>query len=296
MAYLNYKHLRYFWAVAKVGNLTRAAEQLNVSQSALSIQIRKLEEQLGQDLFDRQGRRLILTEVGKITLDHADTIFATGDELIATLSGAPETRPTLRIGALATLSRNFQVGLLQPLLDQGEARIILRSGTPEIMLRDLEMLNLDLVLMNAPAGRDHSPLFRSHRLFEQHVSLIATPSRAQQNATIDELLKTYPFILPTQDSSIRIGFDALAQRLGATPKVIAEADDMAMMRLLARRGIGIAPLPPVVVKDELASGELVELCHLEGVVEAFYAITADRKFPNPAVNSILESMINISDK
>lgn len=288
MSRLNFKHLRYFWTVARTGNLTRAAEQMNVSQSALSIQIRNLEGYLGQNLFDRQGRALHLTEAGKIALDHAETIFAAGDELIATLQGIPETRPTLRVGALATLSRNFQIGLLQPIVEQGNARLVLRSGTTESLLRDLGSLNLDLVLLNTPAGRDHATAFRSHRLFEQHVSLVATPERLGGRETLADILQSHPLILPTADSSIRIGFDALVQRLDIRPRVVAEADDMAMLRLLARKGAGVAPLPPVVVKDELVTGELVEACPLEGVVETFYAITADRKFPNALVAAVLD--------
>ena len=288
---LNYKHLRYFWAVARIGNLTRAAEQFNVSQSALSTQIRTLEQRLGQDLFERQGRALHLTEAGRIALDHADTIFKAGDEMLATLSGAPVSRRTLRVGALATLSRNFQIGLLQPLLDRGDTRLVLRSGAREALLRELEMLNLDLLLMNTQVGRDHAPSFRSHRLFEQTVSLVAKPTLLNGARTVVEILDQSPVILPTPDSSIRIGFDALVQRLGARPMVIAEADDMAMMRLLARQGVGIAPLPPVVVRDELAAGELVETCKLDGVVESFYAITAERKFPNPALASLLDRVL-----
>ena len=115
MSRLNYHHLHYFWAVAKQGNLTRAAEQLRVSQSALSTQIRQLEEQLGQPLFTRQGRSLLLTEPGRIALSYADRIFASGNELVATLrDGRGQERQVLRIGAVATLSRNFQKSLVRP--------------------------------------------------------------------------------------------------------------------------------------------------------------------------------------
>src|SRR6056297_1427367 len=114
--HLNYHHLRYFQAVAHEGSLTRAAERLNISQSALSTQIRQLESQLGQALFERRGRALHLTEAGRIALDHADTIFATGNDLLATLSQSGRARRALRIGAQATLSRNFQLGFLRPVL------------------------------------------------------------------------------------------------------------------------------------------------------------------------------------
>ncbi len=116
MAELNYNHLRYFWAVAHDGNLTRTAQRLNLSQSALSVQIRNLEQRLGHALFERRGRQLHLTEAGRIALDHADSIFAAGDELIGTLKQAGRVRQALRVGALATLSRNFQLRFLRPLL------------------------------------------------------------------------------------------------------------------------------------------------------------------------------------
>ena len=116
MAELNYHHLRYFWAVAHDGNLTRTAERLNLSQSALSTQIKSLEARLGHKLFERRGRQLVLTEAGRISLEHADTIFGAGEELLSTLKGAGASQQVLRVGALSTLSRNFQMQFLRPLL------------------------------------------------------------------------------------------------------------------------------------------------------------------------------------
>src|SRR6056297_1671707 len=137
MSDLNYHHLRYFWAVAHDGNLTRTAERLNLSQSALSVQIKQLEDRLGHPLFERRGRQLHLTEAGRITLDHADTIFATGQELVATLEESGRTRRAVRIGALATLSRNFQLQFLRPLLTRPDVEIILRSGSATELLEGL---------------------------------------------------------------------------------------------------------------------------------------------------------------
>ena len=116
MTEMNYNHLRYFWEVAHDGNLTRTAARLNLSQSAVSVQIRKLEDRLGQRVFERRNRQLHLTEAGRITLDYADTIFGAGQELIATLRRTGNARQVLRVGALATLSRNFQIEFLRPLL------------------------------------------------------------------------------------------------------------------------------------------------------------------------------------
>ena len=129
MAFLNYHHLRYFWAIANEGSLTRAARRLNVSPSSLSVQLKTLEEQLGHALFERRGRALQLTEAGRIALGYANTVFKSGDELLNTLKGlGPTTRQTLRVGAVATLSRNFQIELLRPLIGRRDVELVVRSG------------------------------------------------------------------------------------------------------------------------------------------------------------------------
>jgi LysR family transcriptional activator of nhaA len=283
---LNYNHLRYFRAVAHTGNLTRTAEQLNVSQSALSVQIKRLEEQLGHQLFERRGRALHLTEAGRIALDHADAIFATGDELLSTLRQEGQTRRAVRVGSLATLSRNFQLSFLKPLLGRADVDLILRSGGAADLLRGLETLNLDVVLMNQPPPRDALSTFVAHRLDEQIVSLVGTPERVSGEA-VETLLNAHPVVLPTPESSVRLGFDAWMERLDLRPQIAAEVDDMAMMRLLAREGVGLAVLPPIVVQDELASGMLVEAAPLPDLAETFYAVTMERTFPNPMVRELL---------
>ncbi len=288
MAEMNYNHLRYFWAVAVDGNLTRTATRLNLSQSALSVQIRKLEERLGHTLFERRGRQLHLTEAGRIALDHAEAIFATGDELMGTLRGTGRARQALRVGAQATLSRNFQLGFLRPVLGRSDVEVVLRSGSPAELLRALEALNLDVVLVNQAPARDAVTPFVSHRLAEQRVSLVGSPERLRESHHLADLLAVHPVILPTSDSSVRTGFDALMDRLAIRPQIAAEVDDMAMMRLLVREGIGLAVLPPIVVKDELASGLLVEADRLPGIAETFHAVTIARRFPNPLLRALIQ--------
>ncbi|WP_379655396.1 LysR family transcriptional regulator [Pseudoxanthomonas sp. UC19_8] len=288
MAALNYNHLRYFWAVAHDGNLTRTAERLHLTQSALSVQIRKLEERLGHALFERRGRQLHLTEAGHIVLDHADAIFATGDELLGTLRQTGAARQALRVGSLATLSRNFQMEFLRPVLGRTDIDLILRSGSAGELLRALEALNLDVVLLNQAPPADALTPFVTHRLAQRQVSLVGTPDRLGHAASLAERLRDHPIILPTVDSSVRTGFDALADRLGVRPQIVAEVEDMAMMRLLAREDIGLAVLPPIVVKDEIAAGVLVEGDQLPDIVETFHAVTMSRRFPNPLVRLLLQ--------
>ena len=282
---LNYHHLRYFRAVAHEGNLPRAADTLNLSQSALSTQIKALEARLGHALFDRVGRQLKLTEVGRIALDHADRIFGTGQELIETLNRSAAHAPPLRVGALSTLSRNFQMQFLRPILDHPEVDIVLKSGQNAPLLRSLSELALDVVLTtDAPASAAGSD-FIAHRLAGHTVSLHGIPSRVG-HASLAQLLENEPVIVPTE-SAIRTGFNRLTARLGLQPRIVADVDDMAMVRLLAREGIGLALAPNIVLADEIASGQLVTAPFDTGITDTFYAVTTQRSFPHPMLGTLL---------
>lgn len=288
MSGLNYNHLRYFWAVAHDGNLTRTAERLNLSQSALSVQIRQLEERLGHALFERRSRGLRLTEAGRIALEHADVIFAAGEELLGTLKQTGRARQALRVGALATLSRNFTVGFLRPVLGRPDVDVILRSAGPADLMSALAALELDVVLTNRPPAGDALSTFVTHRLAAQRVSLVGAPARLGRGGALADLLAAHPLVLPTAESSVRLGFDALVDRLGLRPQIAAEVDDMAMMRLLALEDVGLAVLPPIVVTDELKRGLLVEAHRLPDIAETFHAVTVERRFPNPLLRALLQ--------
>lgn len=287
---LNLHHLRLFRAVASDGTLTGAARRLNLSQSALSTQIKALEAVLGHDLFERRGRGLVLTEAGRIALDHAEAIFRTADDLTATLREVGRARRALRVGALATLSRNFQMQFLRPLIGRADVDVVIQSGSQAELLRALDALALDVVLTNlAPAREAESP-WLVHRLAEQPVSLVGTPARlGPLPRTVDQVLSGQPLVLPGPGTALRAAFDALVARSGILPIIAAEADDMAMLRLLAREDAGVAVLPTIVVQDELASGLLVEAGRLEGMRETFYAVTRERRFPNPLLSPLLQS-------
>jgi len=293
MSELNFHHLRYFWAVAHEGNLTRAAERLFVSQSAVSVQIKKLEERLGHALFERQGRRLVLTEAGSIALDYADTVFGLADELLGTL-GEREgtTRRVLRVGALATLSRNFQIQFLQPLLARDDVELVLRSGSLTDLLRAIDAHQIDVVLANAVPLRDATTDWVAHPIAEQPVSLVGHPGRVRKGRRLKDLLASEPLLLPTIESSIRTGFDALVDKLGVRPRIAGEVDDMAMLRLMARESSALAVVPPIVVRDELEAGELVEIRRLPELRETFYAITPSRRFPNQLLRELIPEIVD----
>ncbi|WP_300062773.1 LysR family transcriptional regulator [uncultured Roseobacter sp.] len=290
MATLNLHHLRLFHAVARDGTLTGAARTLNISQSAVSTQIKALEASLNQNLFERSGRNLVLTEAGRIALDHAEEIFRTANDLSATLRRSATKRQTLRVGALATLSRNFQLSFLRPMVGRDDVEVVLRSGSQEDLLRGLDALSLDVVLTNLVPARDATSPYLVHRLDEQPVSFVGTRGRMlADNAKPRDIVAAHPLILPTPETALRAGFDAMVERQRLVPKIAAEADDMAMLRLLARADVGVAVIPPIVVKDELASGKLVEFARLDEITEVFYAVTIRRKFPNQLLTEVLSA-------
>jgi LysR family transcriptional activator of nhaA len=288
MAELNYNHLRYFWMVAREGGLTRAAERLNLSQSALSVQLQKLEHQIGHPLFERTGRKLVLTEAGRIALDYADTIFDAGDELVSTLRGRRGTdRHILRVGALTTLSRNFQLEFLRPLVARADVELVVRSGTMRDLLAQLEAHTVDVILSNSAVPGDARTALRNHLLDEQPVSLVGRPR--QRPFRFPDDLAAEPLLLPSLDSEIRRAFDRVLERAGVVPSILAEVDDMAMLRLLARERDGVTLVPPIVVRDELESGVLAEHCRIPEVAERFYAIVQRRRFPNPLLAELMQA-------
>jgi LysR family transcriptional activator of nhaA len=289
---LNYKHLRYFWHVGREGHLTRAAEKLALSQSALSAQIKALEDSLGVPLFERRGRRLVLTPAGQVAMDYCDNIFSLGDTMVRHLNDDRLGRTTLRVGALSTLSRNFQIGLLRPALIADDVNVVIRSGAIEELLAGLKAHQLDLVLVNQVPQRDSSTLWTSRVLDEQPISLVGTPHRLKGRTDLATLFAAEPVILPTVEAGYRNGIDLLAEQLRTSLRIVAEVDDMAMLRLLARDDIGLAILPPVVVKDELESGRLVEACRLPDVHEVFSAITLTGAGNHPALERLFTGRLS----
>ncbi|BCX18830.1 MAG: LysR family transcriptional regulator [Geminicoccaceae bacterium] len=285
---LNYHHLRLFRAVALEGNLTRAAQRIGLSPSSLSAQLKALEARLGHRLFERRGRALELSEAGRIALEHAEAIFRTGEDLLATLRGHGRARALLRVGALATLSRNFLVGFLRPVIGRADVEVVIRIGSQAELLRGLESLAFDLVLTTLAPPRERGSRLVVHRLAEMPASLVGTPARlGAPRPALEILLAREPLVLPTPETGLRTAFDALLARLEIRPSIAAEVEDMATMRLLARADVGLALLPPIVVRDELGRGELVEAHAFAEITETFWAVELGRRFASPLVRELL---------
>lgn len=292
MPFLNYHHLRYFRLIAHELSLVRAAKKLNLSAPALSIQLKQLEESLGHRLLERRRSGLILTEAGRLALDYAETIGRAGEELMDLMQHRPRGgRQVLRVGSVATLSRNFQLEFLRPALHRPEVEVVVRSGGLRELLVMLHALQVDLVLSNQPARRDAETTWHSHLLAEEPVSLVGSPAWMKKRLRFPDGMGDVPVILPGLESNTRAGFDRLLAAAGVRPRIVAEVDDMAMIRLLAREGGALALVPPVVVRGEIEAGALVETHRIPQIRETFYAITPSRRFPNPLVAELVRTIV-----
>ncbi|WP_374354141.1 LysR family transcriptional regulator [Chitinimonas sp.] len=289
---LNFHHLHYFWRVAKTGHLSQAAQALHVSQSALSAQIRQLEERLGEPLFEREGRRLQLTDTGQLVLGYADSIFDLGAEMLGRLKGQREGITRLRIGSVATLSRNYQENWLRPLLADPSLTLTLESGLLDDLLERLLHHQLDVVLANeAVPAHPGKPLY-CRRLGSQALSVAGKTELWQgRQLSIPADLHGVEMALPGARHAVRAQFDALCATAAVSPRIRAEVDDMAMLRLIARDSGWLALLPEVVVQDELHSGRLVVVGVADELNEHFYAITTAHRFRPPALDRLVDGAL-----
>jgi LysR family transcriptional activator of nhaA len=297
MPFLNYHHLRYFRVIAHELNLTRAARKLNLSPPALSIQLKQLEESLGHVLFERLRNGLELTEAGQLALEYAEEIGRAGEELMDVMQHRQRGgRQVLRVGAVSTLSRNFQIEFLRPVLHLPNVEVVIRSGALRDLLVSLHAHEVDLVLSNQAARRDAERPWHSHLLADQPVSLVGVPGWKKKRLRFPEDFRDVPVILPSMESNTRAAFDRMTAAAGARPRVMAEVDDMAMLRLLAREGEGLALVPPVVVRDEIETGVLVETHRIPQIRETFFAVTPSRRFANVLVEDLVKRMAERSQK
>ena len=291
MSRLNYHHLYYFWRVAKQGNLTQAANNLHVSQSALSLQIKQLEEVMNVSLFMRKGRSLVLTEVGIQAFSYAEEIFKKGEELESLLTlGIQSEQPVIRIGMLSTMSRNFIESFIEPILRKPNIKYILHARGQANLLNALADHQLDLALTNIEVRGTSKQIWQCRLLARQPIAIIGPPGLGLK-PELSDAYQDQRWVLPVNDSPIRSAFDGFCAQYQFKPNVVAEADDMAMLRLLARDAGALAVMPGVVVKDELKSGELVEYMVLPNIFENFFAVSVSRHLPNPIVAELLNAKV-----
>lgn len=289
MEWLNYHHLFYFWTIAEVGTVSAAAKKLRLSQSTLSSQLKELESRLGHTLLIRGKRGVALTEAGKFTLDYANTIFSTGSELLDALKNRPQlTQVTkLRIGAVSSLSKNLQIEFIRPFLKRPDARVtVVENSLPEL-ISQLHNHALDIIISNIPVVTGEATDIHNHTLADVDVVLVAKPPVKIPRKSFPFWLNGQDVVLPTRLSRARSEIDRILQSAKVTVNLRAEADDMALLRLLALQGNAFALVPEIVVQGELKNGQLLRIQKVPGLKETFYAITPSRKFENPLVSEAI---------
>jgi LysR family transcriptional regulator, transcriptional activator of nhaA len=291
MAPLNYNHLHYFWVVARQGGLVAAAKTLRLSHPTLSAQIHALEDRLGAKLFTKVGRRLVMTDVGRVTLRYADEIFSLGEELVGAVEGRSTDKPLrLDVGTVDGLPKLVVHRLLKPALDLAQpVRLVCHEGDLDRLLARLARHELDIVIGDStvPPG---SPIRAHHTMLgESPVGFFATPSLARSfRAGFPRSLDGAPMLLPTPIATLRRSLDPWFDRHGVRPRVMAEFDDSALLKVFGSEGIGIFPAPRVAAHDIRAHYGATLLGDATGVVERFYAISAERRIKHPAVVAITQ--------
>lgn len=292
MEWLNYHHLLYFYTVAREGSVTRAAEVLRLAQPTLSGQIRKLEESLDEKLFAREGRNLVLTDVGRMVYRYAEEIFSLGREMQDALRGRPTNRPArLLVGIADVVPKLVCHRLLRIALDlEDPVQLVLHEGKTHDLLAALAVQEYDMVLTDAPLGPGVRVKAFNHSLGGCSIGFFAEPALARRHRKgFPASLDGAPMILPTPNTALRHSLDLWFDSEDVRPEIAAEIEDTALMKVFGQHGTGIFAAP-IVVADEIRR---VHGVHLVGttdeVRENFYAITVERKITHPAVAAIAEA-------
>lgn len=228
-----------------------------------------------------------LTEAGTIAFEHAESIFATGRELLERMRQSKSERKVLRIGAVGPLSKNLQYDFVEPLLQRGDSRICVVSGALKELVRQLHEHQLDLVLSSLPLRADEEHTVHNHLLGEAPVFLAGTLAIRKRRGPFPKWLSGVPLLLPTRQSQVRADFDLLLAEARVEPNLRAEVDDMALLRLLALSGHGLALVPSIVVERELQTRQLRTLIRVPKLGERFYAITLRRRFEDPQIEQVV---------
>lgn len=289
---LNYKHLHYFWVVAGEGSIAKAAEKLFITPQTISGQLSMLEERIGQPLFDRVGRRLKLTETGRIVLRYADEIFELGKELSDVLRGAPLMGASeFIISAASALPKTIVYKIIEPALNiESEVNIVCREGPVEAILADLAIHEVDMVLSDTPLSSLYNVKAYNHYLGQSGLSFFASPSlRESLHGDFPACLHRAPMLLPTKQYAIRQSFDKWADERGLFPHLRGQYDDSALMKSFGEAGFGVFFMPSTIEQEVCRAYNVEVIGRLPNIKQKFYAISAERKVTHPAVAAVCNS-------
>ena len=285
---LNYQHLRYFWAVSRHGNLTRASAELLLTPQTVSTQIRDLEKGLGVELFSRVGRRLVLTDIGRVVYRYANEIFNIGREIQDVVRGLPGRAMYLAVGVADVVPKLIAHHLIEPAIQLKEpVRVICREGRTDRLLAALAIHKLDVVLTDAPIPPAVKIRAYNHLLGESQVTFMAS-ERLVRNCRkgFPESMNGAPILLPAEGTTLRGTLEQWFDSLEIRPMVVGEFEDSALLKVFGQAGVGVFAVPSV-IQDEVGRQYGVEPIGVaEGIVERFYAISLERKVRHPAVAAV----------
>jgi LysR family transcriptional activator of nhaA len=291
MDWLNFHHLRYFWTVARKGGVRKAAEELHVSQPSISAQLRLLEESLGEKLFKRSGRNLVLTEIGHLALTYADEIFSAGRELMSAVKQRPGSRALrLNVGMTDALSKFIGFQILKPAFYFSQpVHVVCRQAEIGPLVNQLQAHRLDLVLADEPASSSLKAKTFNHRLGRSGITFCAVPQMAKKlRRNFPRSLHQAPALLPSDNMGMREPLEKWFYTKGIRPRIVAEFEDAGLMKVAASAGLGFTMVHSVVDKVALEHFGLKAFAKVKECASDFYAITIERRVKNPVVAAITE--------
>lgn len=290
--HLNYTHLRSFWAVARTGSIRGACELLGLTQPTISKQIGDLESTLDTPLFERRGRRLVITEFGRTVYAYADDIFRLGHELAEVVRGSATDRPMhLRVGVSDSVAKLLTREALAPVLSmQRPVHLECVEGKHDALLVSLALARADVIISDRPAERGSTIKAYSHRIASSPVALFGAPALAQSiKGSIPLALDGAPVLLPNVQCRIRVSIDAYFEEHGVHPRVVGEFDDTALLKAFGHGGHGLFFAPLLVADDIERHYGVVRIATIDHLRESVYAITSERKVQHPGVELILKA-------
>ncbi|MBR7800539.1 transcriptional activator NhaR [Undibacterium fentianense] len=292
MSTLNFKHLRYYWMVAKTGSITKAAEQLHLTAHAVSGQINEFESTLGVELFRKNGRNIELTEAGKRILSYADTIFNTGDQLLDELRTEMNARRrTLRIGIADAVPKVIAYRLIQPALNLSDpVRINCREGRLDLLLGELALHKLDLIIADRPLAAGSNVRAYNHLLGECGLTVFATAALAKRyKGDFPQRLNQAPLLIPGEDVAIQGKLLRWLEEHQIRPQIVGEFDDGALMKAFGAAGAGFFFAPSAMRDDICQQHNVIAIGDIDSVIEQIYVITTERRLSDPAIIAISQT-------
>lgn len=286
---LNYRHLHYFWVVAKAGGIARAGERLHLTPQTVSGQLTLFEDTLGYKLFNRVGRRLVISEAGRMVLSYADEIFTLGEELQGVMRHPTESRmPQFRVGVSDAVPKSIAYRLLEPAVRLPVPPcIICREGKPASLLAELAVHRLDIVIADSPMSPSIGIKGFSHLLGESDMTFFATAQLTRKHkGAFPDCLDGAPMLLPGEDVAVRVRLKQWFEKLKIHPRIVGEFDDGALQKAFGQGGIGIFAAPSAIAREVALQYGVVAIGRTSAVTEQFYAISVERRLTHPAVLAI----------